>query len=133
MSVSIATVASLTEHRRVTSCADGSLCLIWENATIRLPRYDLGHLLTLIDTWEEAEELPGLRRGYYRVEHSPAGGLQLWLGGAGISLSRDDLRVLGGLLRNAEAYLECSVSCRCGVGPEYRRLLCHTPERVAAN
>ncbi len=99
-------LACITGNRMIAADVDGSLRLIWDDAAFRLPIYDLPHLAAALDDWEQAEDLPSLRRGYYRLCASPDGGLQLWLNNAGLCLSRHDLRQLADLLRQADEQLQ---------------------------
>lgn len=107
----LATIVRAAPGRLIGLANDGDLRLVWDNATIRLPVFDLPHLAALLDAWYAEEELPQLRRGYYCLLHSPDGGVQLWLHTAGLLLSREDLRVLTGLVSAAAAEL-CLPLCR---------------------
>jgi hypothetical protein len=101
MNLQLAPLASISAHRMIAACPAGTLYLIWDNAILRLPPFDLPHIAAVLDGWEHEEEPPALRRGYYRVAHTADGGLMLWLNGAAIGLSRNDLRALLGLLQAA--------------------------------
>jgi hypothetical protein len=105
MDAHLCLLASATPSRFVSLGSDGSLYLAWDDATFRIPSYDLGFLAALLDEWCVAEELPRLRRGYYRLEHASDGGLLLWLNRAALGLSRDELRALVGLVQAVEAQL----------------------------
>jgi hypothetical protein len=105
MHTQLTPLAALAGNRMIAADADGSLRLIWGDAAFRLPIYDLPHLAAALDDWEQAEDLPSLRRGYYRLCASPDGGLQLWMNNAGLCLSRHDLRLLAELLRQADEQL----------------------------
>jgi hypothetical protein len=102
----LASLACISSSRSLAVDNQGMLYLHWDDATLRMPLYDLGHLVMVLDAWEEGEELAVLRRGYYRLCQSPDGGLQLWLNNSGICLSRHDLRQLAQLLRGAEEQLQ---------------------------
>lgn len=105
MESELTTVATAAPGRLIGLAPDGALRLVWGDAAIRLPAYDLPHLGAVIDAWCADEEPPGLRRGYYRLCHGPDGGVQLWLNGVGLLLSREDLRVLGALVEAAASEL----------------------------
>lgn len=107
----LATITHAGPGRLIGLAHDGSLRLIWGDAAIRLPVYDLPHLGAALDAWCADEEPPALRRGYYSLCHGPGGGIQLWLGGAGLLLSRDDLRVLTAMV-DAAAHELCGPLCR---------------------
>lgn len=111
METELATVARVAPGRLIGLAPDGTLRLVWDSAAFRIPAYDLPHLAAAIDAWCAEEEPPGLRRGYYRLCHSPEGGVQLWLNGAGLLLSRDDLRTMGALVEAAAEEL-CAPLCR---------------------
>jgi hypothetical protein len=111
MDSELTTVALAAPGRLIGAAADGTLRLVWGEAAFRLPIYDLPHLAAAIDAWCADEEPPPLRRGYYRVCHSPEGGVQLWMSGAGLLLSRDELRTLGALVEEAAREL-CVPLCR---------------------
>ena len=124
MHAELTTIVYATPGRMIGLAQDGSLRLVWGDASMRLPVYDLPHLAAVLDAWATEEEPPSLRRGYYRLCHSPDGALQLWLNGAGLMLSREDLRVLTALVEAASAEL-CAPLCRqphAPFGPGYRRL-----------
>lgn len=124
METQLATVATAAPGRLIGVAPDGDLRLIWDAATFRLPIYDLPHLAAALDDWCAEEELPGLRRGYYRLCQGPDGGIQLWLHNAGLLLSREELRVLATLLETAAREL-CAPLCRqqrLPFGAGYRRL-----------
>lgn len=117
-------IAQATPGRMVAFANDGTLRLIWDEASYRIAAFDLPHLAALLEDWALEEELPMLRRGYYRIDQAPDGGLQLWLNNAGIALSRDDLRALSGLIEAAELRLSClgeMVRAR-PFGPGFRKL-----------
>lgn len=97
----IATIVQVAPGRLIGLAEDGDMRLIWDNAAIRLPMFDLSHLATLLEAWAMEEELPFLRRGYYRLVHSADGQIQLWLNGTGLALSRDDLRSLTAMVTAA--------------------------------
>jgi hypothetical protein len=111
MESGLATIVGATPDRLIGLAADGMLRLVWDTAVLRLPAYDLPHLAAVLDAWHMEEEPPGLRRGYYRLLHSPDGGVQLWLCGIGLLLSREDLRVLTALVVAAAGEL-CVPLCR---------------------
>jgi hypothetical protein len=117
-------IAQAAPGRMVAFANDGTLRLIWDEASYRIAAFDLPHLAALLEDWALEEELPMLRRGYYRIDQAPGGGLQLWLNNAGIALSRDDLRALTGLIEAAELRLSClgeMVRAR-PFGPGFRKL-----------
>ncbi|NCC35930.1 MAG: hypothetical protein EOM24_28525 [Chloroflexia bacterium] len=129
------TLARATPGRLITANLDGSLNLVWDEATIRIALYDLGHLAMLLDEWC-AEEEPGLLRcGYYRLMQSPDGGIQLWLNKTGLCLSRDDLQILNRLIRTAEALLEAPIPQQPALpfGLGYHRLAAPARNRQWAN
>lgn len=128
MESELTTVAHAAPGRLIGLAADGALRLVWDNAAFRIPIYELPHLVAAIDAWCADEEPPGLRRGYYRLCHGPEGGVQLWLNGAGLLLSREDLRALAALVERAEAEL-CSPLCR---QPRLPFGLGYRPMRMAA-
>lgn len=105
MDLQLTPIARITAQRLIGRSADGSLRLVWGDAVFRIPPYELQHLATTLDTWEHEEELTGLRRGYYRLVHGPDGEIQLWMNNAALCLSRDELRLLAGLVRLAESCL----------------------------
>ncbi|PDW04801.1 hypothetical protein [Candidatus Viridilinea mediisalina] len=124
MDLQLTTLAQATPGRMLAFAPDGSLRLIWDEATIRIALFDLSHLANLLDDWAQEEELPLLRRGYYRIEPAPNGGLQLWLNNIGLNLSRAELRTLTSLIEAAEARLSClgeMVRAR-PFGPGFRKL-----------
>lgn len=124
MDLQLTMLAQATPGRMIAFAQDGSLRLIWDEAAVRIARFDLPHLAALLEDWAMEEELPLLRRGYYRLEPAPNGGLQLWLNNVGLNLSRDELRMLTGLLEAAEARLSClgeMVRTR-PFGPGFRKL-----------
>jgi hypothetical protein len=106
MQSTLAALAHLSSSRSLAVDTQGMLYLQWDDVTLRMPLYDLGHLVMILDGWEEGEEAGALRRGYYRLCQSPDGGVQLWLNNGGLCLSRHDLRQLAQLLRNAEELLQ---------------------------
>jgi hypothetical protein len=106
MNLQLSPIARASARRMVAMSASGALYLVWDNAFVQLPNFDLPHLAGLLDGWEHEEDPAGMRRGYYRVSHSADGALMLWLNGVALALSRDDLRVLSGLLRTAGCSLE---------------------------
>lgn len=105
MDLQLTPIARTSEQRLVAVCGDGSLHIVWGEASFRIPIYDLPHLTAVLNNWEEDAEIIGLRRGYYRLLHAPEGGIQLWMNNAGLWLSRDDLRSFCELLHSAEAFL----------------------------
>lgn len=117
-------IAHVAPGRMVAFAPDGTLRLLWDEASYRIAAFDLPHLAALLSDWAQEEELPVLRRGYYRIEHAHGGGLQLWLNNAGLCLSRDDLRTLTGLVEAAELRLSClgEVVRARPFGPGFRRL-----------
>lgn len=129
MDTELATVAFAAPGRLIGLAPDGALRLVWGEAAFRLAAFDLPHLAAAIDAWHAEEEPPGLRRGYYRLAHSPEGSIQLWLNGAGLLLSREDLRVLSALVEAASAEL-CAPLCRqprTPFGLGYRTLTAPAP------
>ncbi len=129
MNLQLTPVASASAHRLIAVCPAGTLYLIWDNAILRLPAYDLPHLGAVLDGWEREEEPAGLRRGYYRVAHTADGGLMLWINGAALGLSRHDLRALLGLLQEAERCFETQPESLASApfGPGYRVLAAGQP------
>lgn len=124
MESDLTTIVSAAPGRCIGLAPDGSLRLVWDNASLRMPIFDLPHLAAALDTWCAEEEPPQLRRGYYRLMHSPDGGIQLWLNNAGLLLSREELRVLATLVAAAADEL-CSPLCRqphTPFGLGYRRM-----------
>lgn len=128
MESELATVAHAAPGRLIGLAPDGSLRLVWGEAAFRLGVYDLPHLAAALDAWCEEEEPQALRRGYYRLCHSPDGGLQLWMRGAGLLLSREELRALVALVEEAAQAL-CAPLCRqprSPLGLGYSRLVAPT-------
>ncbi|NTU78859.1 MAG: hypothetical protein HGA45_05555 [Chloroflexales bacterium] len=124
MESELATIVKAAPDRLIGLAPDGTPRLVWDTATLRVPAYDLPHLAAVLDAWCVEEEPPGLRRGYYRLVHGPDGGVQLWLRGVGLLLSREDLRVLTSLVAAAADEL-CGPMCRqprTPFGLGYRRL-----------
>lgn len=129
MESDLATIVSAAPGRLIGLASDGTPRLVWDTATLRIPTYDLPHLAAILDAWCADEEPPGVRRGYYRLLHGPDGGVQLWLRGIGLLLSREDLRVLTTLVSAAADEL-CGPLCRqprTPFGPGYRRLIAPRP------
>lgn len=129
MDTELATIVHSGPGRLIGLAHDGSLRLVWGDAAFRLPVYDLPHLAAALDAWLADEEPPLIRRGYYRLCHSNEGGVQLWLGGAGLLLSRDDLRALAALVEAAAGEL-CAPICRQSrtpIGLGYRALTAPAP------
>jgi hypothetical protein len=124
MNLQLTPLASISAHRLIAACPTGTLYLVWDNAILRLPPFDLPHLAAVLDGWECEEELPGLRRGYYRVAHTADGGLMLWLNGAAIGLSRNDLRALLALVQDAERRFDAIHESPAGspFGPDFHVL-----------
>ncbi|RRR75326.1 MAG: hypothetical protein EI684_04965 [Candidatus Viridilinea halotolerans] len=120
----LTTLAHATPGRMLAFAQDGTLRLLWDDATLRIALFDLPHLAALLEDWAQEEELPLLRRGYYRLEPAPNGGLQLWLNNVGLNLSRDDLRTLTSLIAAAEERLTClgKVVRTRPFGPGFRKL-----------
>jgi hypothetical protein len=124
MESELATIVKAAPDRLIGLAPDGTTRLVWDMATLRIPAHDLPHLAAVLDAWCSEEEPPFLRRGYYRLAHSPDGGVQLWLSGVGLLLSREDLRVLMALVSAAAAELG-SPLCRqprTPFGLGYRRM-----------
>jgi hypothetical protein len=117
-------IARITSQRFIGVCADGSLRLVWGDAVFRIPPYELQHLANVLDAWEHEEELPGLRRGYYRLVHGPDGDIQLWMNNAALCLSREELRMLTSLVRLTESCLSNALYSEVAppFGQEYRVL-----------
>jgi hypothetical protein len=115
---------------RLTGLApNGDLRLVWDNASVTIPAFDLPHLAAILDAWCAEEEPPLLRRGYYRLMHSPEGGVQLWLHNTGLLLSREELRVLTGLVSATSDEL-CRPLCeqsRTTIGLGFRDLVTPLP------
>jgi hypothetical protein len=111
MESELAPVAVAAPGRLIGLAPDGALRLVWGEAAFRIPAYDLPHLAAALDSWLADEEPPALRRGYYRLCHGPDGGVQLWMSGAGLQLSREELRVLCALVEAAAEEL-CAPLCR---------------------
>lgn len=135
METHLATVACVAPGRLIGLAPDGDLRLVWDAATFRLPIYDLPHLAATLDEWCAEEELPALRRGYYRLCQGSDGGVQLWLHNAGLLLSREELRVLTTLVATASREL-CAPLCRqprLPFGTGYRRLAAPPPSRQWQN
>jgi hypothetical protein len=116
MNAQLTPIASATPGRLIALLPDASLCLVWGNASFCIAPYDLPHLAAVLDDWGFEEELPTLRRGYYRLVLGYDGGVQLWLNGAGLCLSRDELRVLTALVHDAEVQL-CAIGASSPVAP----------------
>ncbi|NTV65729.1 MAG: hypothetical protein HGA65_19655 [Oscillochloris sp.] len=124
MESDLATIIQAAPGRLLGLAHDGDVRLVWDNATIRLPVFDMPHLAALLDSWEREEELPLLRRGYYRIARSPEGQIQLWINRTGLLLSREELRILTGMVATATHEL-CQPLCRQPATPfglGYRRL-----------
>lgn len=135
METELATIARVAPGRLIGLAPDGALRLVWDSASFRIPTYDLPHLAAAIDAWCAEEEPPALRRGYYRLCHGPEGGVQLWLNGAGIMLSREELRTLSALVEAAAGEL-CVPLCRqprLPFGLGYRPLSAPAPSRDRQN
>lgn len=107
----LTTITQVAPGRLIGIAPDGDLRLVWDYTTIRIPLFDLPHLAALLDLWLLEEEPPLLRRGYYRLTHSPEGGYQLWLHTAGLWLSHQDMHTLTTLV-NAVAEELCRPLCR---------------------
>jgi hypothetical protein len=105
MDLQLTPIARANDQRLVAVCGDGSLHIVWGEASFRIPIYDLSHLTTVLSNWEDQAEIIGMRRGYYRLLQAPEGGMQLWLNNAGLWLSREDLRIFSDLLHSAELFL----------------------------
>lgn len=124
MEPELTTIAQSAPGRLLVLAPNGAIQLVWDNATIRLPIFELAHLAAVLDAWCADEEPPLIRRGYYRLLHSPTGGVQLWLNTTGLLLSREDLRALASLIAAASAEV-ASPLCRqqrTPFGLGYRRL-----------
>ncbi|NJN17553.1 MAG: hypothetical protein HC822_15410 [Oscillochloris sp.] len=135
MNLELVTVVRAAPGRMIGMARDGELRLVWDNSAIRLPVFDLPHLATVLDAWHADEEPPLLRRGYYRMMHSPDGAIQLWLQGAGLLLSREDLRMLTALISEAADEL-CRPLCRqrsTPLGLGYRPLNPNIPSNDSLN
>lgn len=109
MDLQLTPIARITAQRLIGLGADGSLRLVWGDAVFRIPPYELQHLALVLDAWEREEEPPGLRRGYYRLIHGPDGEIQLWMNNAALCLSRDELRLLAGLVRLTDSCLSTAL------------------------
>lgn len=135
MDAQLATVAIIAPGRLIGLAPDGDLRLVWDATTFRLPIYDLPHLAAVLDEWCAEEELPMLRRGYYRLLLQPDGGVQLWLNNGGLLLSREEVRILVRLVEEAEQELCAPLCCqqRLPFGIGYRRLAAPPPERQRLN
>lgn len=107
----LATIVRAAPGRLIGLAHDGDVRLVWDTATIRMPIFDLPHLAALLDAWWLEEELPLMRRGYYRLMLSPEGQIQLWLHSTGLALSREELRILNSMVVAAVDEL-CSPLCR---------------------
>ncbi|NTW03165.1 MAG: hypothetical protein HGA19_18115 [Oscillochloris sp.] len=107
----LATIVRAAPGRLIGLAHDGDVRLVWDNATVRLPVFDMPHLAVVLDAWCADEEPPLVRRGYYRLMHSPEGGVHLWLRNTGLLLSREDLRVLTSMVSAAADEL-CRPLCR---------------------
>ncbi len=107
----LTTITQVAPGRLIGLAPDGDLRLVWDYTTIRIPVFDLPHLEALLDTWLLEEEPLQLRRGYYRLTHSPEGGYQLWLHTAGLWLSRQDVHTLMSLVTAVVEEL-CHPLCR---------------------
>lgn len=129
MELELTTVAKAAPDRLIGLAPDGTPRLVWDAAVLRIPAHDLPHLAAALDLWCSDEEPAEVRRGYYRLLHSPDGGVQLWLHGIGLLLSRSDLRMLLALLTAAAGEL-CAPLCRqprTPFGLGYRRLSAARP------
>jgi hypothetical protein len=125
MHLQLSPITSASAHRLIAACPSGTLYLVWDNAILRIPPFDLGHLAAVLDAWGREEEPPVLRRGYYRVAHTADGALMLWINGVALGLSRNDLRTLLTLLQSAEqAFAAQAVESIAGdpFGPDYQVL-----------
>jgi hypothetical protein len=125
----LATIVQTGPGRLIGLAPDGSLRLVWGEAAFRLPAYDLPHLAAALYAWCADEEPPSLRRGYYRLCQSPEGGVQLWMGAAGLLMSREELRALAALVEAAAQEL-CAPLCRqprSPLGLGYRPVAAPTP------
>ncbi|NJM06233.1 hypothetical protein HC891_08605 [Candidatus Gracilibacteria bacterium] len=133
MNAQLTPIASATPGRLIALLPDASLCLMWGDASFRIAPYDLAHLAAVLDDWGLEEELPTLRRGYYRLVQGYDGGVQLWLNSAGLCLSRDELRVLTALVHEAEAQLNAlgQSAALAPFGPGFPTLA--APQRPSLN
>jgi hypothetical protein len=133
MNVQLTPLASATPGRLIAVLPDASLCLIWGDARFRIAAYDLAHLAAVLEDWGLEEELPTLRRGYYRLVQGYDGGVQLWLNNAGLCLSREELRVLTALVHEAEARLSAigAGDALTPFGPAFQPLA--LPQRSSVN
>lgn len=124
MELELLTVVRAAPGRQIGLAADGDARIVWDNVVIRVPVFDLPHLAALLDLWWAEEELPLLRRGYYRLLPSPDGGVQLWIQQIGLLLSREELRTLTQLTSAAAEEL-CRPLCRQHKphGSGYRQLV----------
>lgn len=124
MKSELAPIVTATPDRLIGVDRAGMPHLVWDLAIVRLPAHDLPHLAAVLDAWCSDEDPPGLRRGYYRLLHSPEGGVQLWLHGIGLLLSREDLRVLLHLVLGAAEAIAPPLcrQPRAPFGLGYRRL-----------
>ncbi|MCS6939951.1 MAG: hypothetical protein RMJ55_11405 [Roseiflexaceae bacterium] len=121
----LTTITQVAPGRLIGLAPDGDLRLVWDYTTIRIPLFDLPHLAALLDLWLLEEEPPQLRRGYYRLTHSPEGGYQLWLHNAGLWLSHQDIHTLTTLVNTVVEEL-CRPICRQPKAPfglGYRKLI----------
>lgn len=135
MESELATIARVAPGRLIGLAPDGAARLVWDTASLRIPTYDLPHLAAVLETWCIEEDPPGLRRGYYRLVRAPDGGLQLWLHGIGLQLSREEVRMLTSLVAMAADEISGPL-CRqprtpFGIG--YRRLVAPRPGANSQN
>jgi len=124
-SMELTTITQIAPGRLIGVAPDGDLRLVWDHAIIRLPIFDLPHLASLLDLWLLEEEPALLRRGYYRLTHSPEGGCHLWVHTAGLWLSRQDVQMLMSLV-NAVVEELCRPLCRqpkAPFGTGYRKFI----------
>lgn len=124
MAPDLALLVQAAPDRLIGVDREGVPHLVWDLATLRIPAHDLPHLAAVIDSWCSEEEPPSLRRGYYRLTHGPEGGIQLWLRGISLLLSREDVRVLLQLVEAAAETLSLPLcrQPRTPFGLGYRRL-----------
>lgn len=135
MELELTPVATAAPDRLIGLAPDGTPRLVWDTAVLRFPAHDLPHLAVVLDSWCSDEEPLEVRRGYYRLFHSSDGGVQLWLHGVGLLLSRSDLRMLLGLVIAATGEL-CAPLCRqprTPFGLGYRRLSAPRPGANSQN
>ena len=96
-------LAHYNDYRFIACCEHRTIHLIWDRSNVRMHVSDFDHMAEIMSTVKTNPDQSLIRLGLLCLVRDVEGHVQLWMGGAGLLLSRQDFSIFTDLVQTAYA------------------------------